>query len=118
RRHSEHVRTEQEERLRRLTRTYRMLSSTSSAILRLQNRAELLDEVCRIAVQQGGYQRSAISLLDSGTKALTQLACAALDSQPSNATDQVTDAFGPHTELMDRLPPSGGAPSVHNDLPP
>src|SRR6202034_3326155 len=49
RRPSDHVRTEQEERLRRLTRTYRMLSSTSSAILRLQNRAELLDEVCRIA---------------------------------------------------------------------
>src|ERR1700722_629684 len=65
RRHSEQVRTEQEERLRRLTRTYRMLSSTSSAILRLQNRTELLDEVCRIAVQQGGYQRSAISLVDS-----------------------------------------------------
>ena len=116
RRHSEHVRTEQEERLRRLTRTYRMLSSTSSAILRLQNRAELLDEVCRIAVQQGGYQRSAISLLDSGTKALTQLACADLDSQPSNATDQVMDPFGPQTELMDRMIRSGGAPVVHNDL--
>jgi diguanylate cyclase (GGDEF)-like protein len=116
RRHSEHVRTEQEERLRRLTRTYRMLSSTSSAILRLQNRAELLDEVCRIAVQQGGYQRSAISLMDSGTKLLTQLACADLDSQPSNGTDQVMDPFGPQTELMDRMIRSGGAPVVHNDL--
>jgi diguanylate cyclase (GGDEF)-like protein len=115
RRQSEHVRTEQEERLRRLTRTYRMLSSTSSAILRLQNRAELLDEVCRIAVQQGGYQRSAISLLDSGTKVLTQLACADLDSQPSNETDQVMDPFGPQSELMDQMIRSG-APVIHNDL--
>jgi diguanylate cyclase (GGDEF)-like protein len=115
RRHSEHVRTEQEERLRRLTRTYRMLSSTSSAILRLQNRAELLYEVCRIAVQQGGYQRSAISLVDSGTKVLTQLACADLDSQPGNGTDQVMDPFGPQSDLMDQMSRSG-APVIHNDL--
>jgi len=115
RRHSEHVRTEQEERLRRLTRTYRMLSSTSSAILRLQNRAELLDEVCRIAVQQGGYQRSAISLVDSSTKVLTQLACADLDSQPDNGTDRVMDPFGPQSDLMDQMSRSG-APVIYNDL--
>src|SRR6202044_2511875 len=113
RRHSEQVRTEQEERLRRLTRTYRMLSSTSSAILRLQNRAELLDEVCRIAVQQGGYQRSAISLVDSGTKVLTQLACAGLDSH--DGTDQVMDPFGPQSDLTEQVVRSG-APVVHNDL--
>src|ERR1700722_394646 len=110
RRHSE-----QEERLRRLTRTYRMLSSTSSAILRLQNRAELLDEVCRIAVQQGGYQRSAISLVDSSPKVLTQLACADLDSQPGNGTDQVMDPFGPQADLMDQMSRSG-APVIYNDL--
>jgi diguanylate cyclase (GGDEF)-like protein len=115
RRHSEHVRTEQEERLRRLTRTYRMLSSTSSAILRLQNRAQLLDEVCRIAVQQGGYQRSTIGLVDSVTKVLTQLACADLDSQPSDGTDHVMDPFGPQSDLMDQMIRSG-APVVHNDL--
>jgi CheY-like chemotaxis protein len=91
RRHSEQLRSEQEERLRRLTRTYRMLSSTSSAILRLQNRAELLDEVCRIAVQQGGYQRSAISLVDSATKVLLQLACAGLDSQPHGGSSYIMD---------------------------
>jgi diguanylate cyclase (GGDEF)-like protein len=113
RRHSEQVRTEQEERLRRLTRTYRMLSSTSSAILRLQNRTDLLDEVCRIAVQQGGYQRSAISLLDSGTKVLTQLACAGLDSH--DGTDQVMDPFGPQSDLTEQVVRSG-APVVHNDL--
>src|ERR1700730_326600 len=63
-RRSEQLRSEQELRLQRLTRTYRMLSSTSSAILRLRNRVDLLDEVCRIAVHQGGYDRVAISLLD------------------------------------------------------
>jgi diguanylate cyclase (GGDEF)-like protein len=115
RRHSEQVRTEQEERLRRLTRTYRMLSSTSSAMLRLQNRGELLDEVCRIAVEQGGYQRSAISLIDSNTKALSQLACAGLDSQPQFGTNHVMDPFGPQSDLMDEVI-SSGAPAIHNDL--
>jgi diguanylate cyclase (GGDEF)-like protein len=115
RRHSELVRTEQEERLRRLTRTYRMLSSTSSAILRLHSRAELLDEVCRIAVQQGGYQRSAISLIESGTKVLKQLACAGSDSEPHAGTDHVMDPFGPQQDLMERVI-RGGVPSIHNDL--
>jgi diguanylate cyclase (GGDEF)-like protein len=115
RRQSEQLRTEQEERLRRLTRTYRMLSSTSSAILRLQNRAELLDEVCRIAVQQGGYQRSAISLIDSGSKVLKQLACAGLDSQPHDGTDYVMDPFGPQSDLMEGVIRTG-LPVIHNDL--
>jgi diguanylate cyclase (GGDEF)-like protein len=115
RRRSEEVRTEQEERLRRLTRTYRMLSSTSSAILRLHNRSELLNEASRIAVQQGGYQRCAISLIDPGTKLLTQLACAGLDSQPHAGTRQVMDPFGPQLDLMDGVIRSG-SPVIYNDL--
>jgi diguanylate cyclase (GGDEF)-like protein len=115
RRQSEQLRSEQEERLRRLTRTYRMLSSTSSAILRLHSRTELLDEVCRIAVQQGGYQRTAISLIDSGTKILTQLACAGLDSEPHAGTEHVMDPFGPQLDLMERVIRTG-APAIHNDL--
>jgi CheY-like chemotaxis protein len=67
---SEQQRCDQEMRLQRLTRIYRMLSSTSSAILRLRNRIELFDEVCRIAVQQGGYDRVVISLVDAGEKIL------------------------------------------------
>src|ERR1700719_2655942 len=113
-RHSKLVRTEQEERLRRLTRTYRMLRSTSSAILRLHNRGELLNEVCRIAVQQGGYQRSAISVIDSA-KILTQLACAGLDSEPHAGSGQVMDPFGPQLDLMERVIRTGSA-SLYNDL--
>src|SRR6202000_693921 len=82
---------------------------------RLQNRAELLDEVCRIAVQQGGHQRTPISLMDSSTKVLAQLACAGLDSQPHDGTDQLMDPFGPQSDLMEQVIQSG-APIVHNDL--
>ncbi len=67
---SEQQRQEQGVRLERLTRSYRMLSSTGSAILRLRNRIELLDEICRIAVHQGGYEGVAISLVDPGSNSL------------------------------------------------
>ena len=75
-RKTEAERREQEIRLQRLTRSYRMLSSSGSAILRLRNRAELLDEVCRIAVHQGGYDHVVIDLADSNAKSLIPRASA------------------------------------------
>src|SRR5580658_2404468 len=58
------ARREQDARMRRLTRSYRMLSSTGSAILRLRHRSELIRDICQIAVHQGGYDRAAVSLVD------------------------------------------------------
>ena len=63
-------------RLERLARSYRMLSRTSSAMLRLRSRAELLDEVCRVVLQQGGYDRAVISLIDADANCLKPCACA------------------------------------------
>jgi diguanylate cyclase (GGDEF)-like protein len=80
-RESERLRREQEVRLYRLTRSYRMLSSTSSAILRLHDRSELLDEICRIASHQGGYERVVISLVDANTNCLRPRAATGADSQ-------------------------------------
>jgi diguanylate cyclase (GGDEF)-like protein len=74
---SERRQREQGVRLQRLTRTYRMLSSMSSAILRFANRSELLEEVCRIGVQQGGYARVSIRLVDPESQALRPTACVA-----------------------------------------
>jgi diguanylate cyclase (GGDEF)-like protein len=78
---SEQQRREQGVRLQRLTRTYRMLSSTSSAILRLRDRIGLLDEICRIAVHQGGYDHVAISLVDTSTNSPRRRAWAGGDAQ-------------------------------------
>jgi diguanylate cyclase (GGDEF)-like protein len=89
-RESERQRREQEVRLKRLTRTYRMLSSTSSAVLRLHNRSELLDEVCRIANQQGGYERVVISLVDANAKCLRPRAFAGADSAALRARETVS----------------------------
>jgi diguanylate cyclase (GGDEF)-like protein len=112
-RKSEQLRREQEERLQRLTRTYRMLSSTSSAILRLRNRVELLDEVCRIAVHQGGYERVTISLLDSDANSLRPRASAASDADQLRPANERPTAPQPAMALRAI---TTCAPTVLNDL--
>ncbi len=113
---SEQQRRDQEVRLQRLTRTYRMLSSTSSAILRLRNRNELFDEVCRIAVHQGGYARVVISLIDPDARTLRPRAWAGTDSPTLHAVDCVVLDSGADSMGMTERAIRSGAPSVHNDL--
>ncbi len=106
-RKSEVQKREQEHRLQRLTRSYRMLSSTSSAILRLRDRSELLDEVCRIAVQQAGYDRVSICLLD------TDIETPRLRSQAGADSDILIAAELAIAEETVR----SKVPTVSNDLP-
>ncbi len=115
-RHSESQRREQEVRLQRLTRSYRMLSNTSSAILRLRNRAELLDEVCRIAHSQGGYDRVVIGLIDSNAAVLTPSACAGRDSRELRAADAVPLGADAQSSTLDEGSIHSRQPSVINDL--
>src|SRR5665213_2473062 len=110
------VRRDQDVRLRRLTRTYRMLSNTSSAILRLRNRGDLLDEVCRIAAHQGGYDRVVISLIDPGSKMLRPRAWAGTDSAPLRAVERADlDTELESVGIAERAIRSGAA-AVCNDL--
>jgi diguanylate cyclase (GGDEF)-like protein len=113
---SEQQRCDQEMRLQRLTRIYRMLSSTSSAILRLRNRIELFDEVCRIAVQQGGYDRVVISLVDAGEKILRPHAWAGMDSAALRAAECVDLDSGAQAAGMAEQAIRCASPSIHNDL--
>ena len=108
------IRRDQEARLQRLTRTYHMLSSTSSAILRLRDRIDLLNEVCRIAVQQGGYDRAVIGLIDPGTKVLRPRASAGTDSEALRAFDRAV--FDPQSEAMLERTLRTGLRIIRNDL--
>jgi diguanylate cyclase (GGDEF)-like protein len=112
---SEKRQQDQGMRLQRLTRTYRMLSSMSSAILRLRNRIELLDEVCRIGVHQGGYERVAISLMDPGTTSLRPRASAGPDSGSAGAAEHDNIGVSIDVSLAERAIRSG-APTILNDL--
>ncbi|HTV95403.1 MAG TPA: EAL domain-containing protein [Steroidobacteraceae bacterium] len=84
----ERERRDQEERLQRLTRSYRMLSITGSVILRVHDRRELLNELCRIAVEHGGYDRVVIGLMDPKEPVLRLRASAGLETPLLRAVDQ------------------------------
>ena len=61
------IRKLQAQRIERLNRIHMMLSAINSAVLRIRDRPELLQEVCRIAATQGGYPAAAVLLTDAGT---------------------------------------------------
>ena len=115
-RESERQKHEQELRLTRLTRSYRMLSHTSSTILRLRNRAELLDEVCRIAREKGGYDRVVVSLIDPNENSLSPRACAGADSKALRAIDCATLDPDAGSESLAQQAILSGAPRIENDL--
>jgi len=115
-RQSEQLRRDQELRLQRLTRSYRMLSSTSSAILRSRNRGELLDEVCRIAAELGGYDRVVISLIDPNARSLRPLACAGTDSKPLRAIDFSTVDVNARSANLAARAIFAANPVILNDL--
>jgi diguanylate cyclase (GGDEF)-like protein/PAS domain S-box-containing protein len=52
-----------ETRFSRLNRLYAMLNQTSKAVTRLTERQQLFDEMCRIAVEEGGFRMAWIGLI-------------------------------------------------------
>jgi PAS domain S-box-containing protein len=59
---TQRVRAERE--LRRLNRAHRALSATDQAMVRAQNESELLQETCRILVEEGGYRFAWVGLAE------------------------------------------------------
>ena len=57
-------RKEQEAKVMRLNRVYAVLSGINTTIVRTQDRQELFEEACRIAVEHGGFRMAWIGLLD------------------------------------------------------
>ena len=63
-----------ETRLTRLNRLYAFLSNTNAAIVRLKTRQALFDEICRVAVEKGGFRAAWIGILDEQTHAVKPVA--------------------------------------------
>ena len=72
-------RSEQQQRIRRLTRVYAVLSGINSAIVRVHSRDALFDEACRIAVDAGEFGIAWIGELDPATMQVTPVAWAGGD---------------------------------------
>lgn len=56
---------EAEAKLHRLNRLYAMLSATGKAIVHAAGQKDLFQEVCRIAVEEGGFAQACIGLIDA-----------------------------------------------------
>jgi diguanylate cyclase (GGDEF)-like protein/PAS domain S-box-containing protein len=56
---------EHEARIARLNRAQILLSSVSAAVARGRERGPLLQEICRLAVERGGYARAIVALHDA-----------------------------------------------------
>jgi len=67
-------RTKQEERIERLSRITAVLSGINSAIVRIRDREELLQEACRIAVVHGHFSFAWVGLVDPATRAVSPVA--------------------------------------------
>jgi PAS domain S-box-containing protein/diguanylate cyclase (GGDEF)-like protein len=67
-------RLDHEARIARLNRIHTLLSSVNATVARSTDRAQLLQDVCRLAVERGGYVRAIIALLNPGTPTVRPVA--------------------------------------------
>ena len=63
-----------QEEIHRLSRLYATLSEVNQAIVRVQSREEMLQQVCQLAVEFGGFQMAWIGWLDPQTRAVHSVA--------------------------------------------
>jgi len=73
---------ENESRIARLNRVYAVLSSINGAIIRIRERYALLQEACRIAVDEGRFRLACISLVDPETLRLVPTYVSGDDAAP------------------------------------
>jgi diguanylate cyclase (GGDEF)-like protein len=65
---SRHARQLAEHRVARLTGVLQMLSGINSALVRIQDRAEVASETCRLARSVGGYAVAMVAIIDPRTR--------------------------------------------------
>jgi diguanylate cyclase (GGDEF)-like protein len=106
-RHTSHA---AEQQVARLSGVLQMLSGINSALLRIENRDEVLAETCRLAHGVGGYAVAMLALLDSSTRTARPIAWAGYDSleRPQNEFRVAEDEAG-DTSLIGRVIRTGTA---------
>lgn len=83
----------QHSRMARLTRILEMLSGINTAVARIRERRELLQEACRLAVTVGKYEYAYVSILEPGTRTAHPLAWTGTPA-PSTESPDPTDQPG------------------------
>ena len=81
-----------ETRIAYLNRVYAMLSGINTLIVRAPSRDELFEEVCRIAVENGGFRLSWMAIVDPGSMKLIPVGLAGADAELRAAAQQILSA--------------------------
>lgn len=78
----------QEQRISRLSRIRAVSGGINSAIVRIRDRQQLLEEACRIAVEYGGFGIAWIGLLEQESMDIVPAACSGVDAESLMATSR------------------------------
>ncbi len=102
-------------KIARLNRLYLVLSRINEAIVRIHDRKTLMEEVCKIAVQEGGFIRAWFGFEDPATRQVTAMvASGTLDGFFTNVR-QSAEPFPEGTGLCITAVRQG-LPSISNDI--
>jgi PAS domain S-box-containing protein len=111
------ARKQAEERLARLNRLYSVLSRINEAIVRIREPGELLQEACRIAVEEGQYLFAWVGLIDPDSQTLNPVARFGRDDGYLELIQPVARSSWLAARSANHDAPGGGAatPQTAND---
>jgi signal transduction histidine kinase/DNA-binding response OmpR family regulator len=92
---------QERDRVQHLNRVYALLSDTNQTIVREADRQKLLEAVCRIAVETGGFRMACVSMADASARLLVPAASAG-----------VVDGYVDEIEIDVRNPDYGSRPML------
>ncbi|MEN6396604.1 MAG: response regulator [Methanoregula sp.] len=103
------------DRILHLNRLYSVLSRTNKAVIHIKNRQDLLDEACRIAVEEGKFLMAWIGMVDPATRQVKPVAACGYEegylSQLSITVDNVPQGMGLTGSAI-----RDGHPTICNDI--
>jgi len=79
-----------EEKIEKLNRLYSVISHVSQAIVHVRDKSELMNEVCRIAIESGNFRMAWIGLIDEETKIVKPVAKEGFDEGYLSAIRQIS----------------------------
>ncbi len=105
-----------ERQVARLTRVLQMLSGINGALVRIQNRDQLLQESCRLAHSVGGYALAMVALMNSSTRSARTVGWAGYELLDDPGREYpVADHEAADASLIGRVIRSG-APALCEDV--
>jgi len=109
-------RTRQQERIERLSRITAVLSGINSAIVRIRDRTQLLEEACRIAVEHGHFSFAWVGWVDPATRAIKPVARAGDEKGFLDVLRVSAREDAPEGQSLAGRVVRGGRPIVVNDV--